>query len=160
MSSKLLEFEHLIQINDPADSQLPDISREALWQGLVHRARYPQRFNPALESELQPLSDQEFVRVIVAGSLRVRDRVTLLPDTEIHTAIEDGQGLFAKSSTRIEEPEPGFLFVRFSYQRDSIAEAGGTDADEYLKMAYVENDIEAITLIRQMIAEGWTDKPV
>lgn len=160
MASAYLEFEHLIQINDPADSRVSDMSRDALWQALVYRAKYPQHFNPSLESELEPLNEREFVRILSAGTMRVRDRVTLTPDIEIHTVIEAEQGLHARSITRIEEPEPGFLFVRFSYQRDSIADKGGLDADEFLKSAYLENDREAIALIRQMVAEGWTDKPV
>lgn len=158
LPSAFLEFEHLIQINDPADSRVPDMSRDALWQGLVYRAKYPQHFNSALESELHTLSELEFVRILSAGSMRVRDRVTLVPDLEIHTAIEAQQSLFAKSITRIEEPEPGFLFVRFMYQRDSIADQGGLDADEFLKSAYLQNDRDAIATIRQMVAEGWADK--
>ncbi|MBU2097333.1 MAG: DUF1857 family protein [Gammaproteobacteria bacterium] len=160
MSSALLEFEHLIQINDPADSRVPDLSRDALWQGLVFRAKYPQHFNPALESELHTLSELEFVRILSAGDMCLRDRVTLVPDLEIHTAIEAQQSLFAKSITRIEEPEPGFLFVRFMYQRDSISDQGGLDADDYLKSAYLQNDRDAIAMIRQMVAEGWADKPI
>lgn len=157
----LLRFEHLIQINDPADSRVPLISRDALWQGLVYRARYPDHFNPALESVLQPLSDTRFVRVLSAGEMKLRDEVTLVPDLEIHTLIDGrSQAIHAESTTRIEEPEPGFLFVRFSYCRDSISNQGGLDADEFLKSAYLQNDREAITMIRQMIADGWSGRLV
>lgn len=160
-SRALLRFEHLIQINDPADPRLPILSRESLWQGLVYRARYPDHFNPALESALEPVSEISFVRVLSAGDMKLRDEVTLVPDSEIHTLIDGTfQAIHAESTTRIEEPEPGFLFVRFSYCRDSISGHGGQDADEFLKSAYLQNDREAIAMIRQMIAEGWSERLV
>jgi hypothetical protein len=153
----MLRFEHLVQINDPADSRLPVMHRDDLWQGLVYRARYPAHFNPALESTLYPVSENHFVRVLSAGAMTLRDEVTLVPHTEIHTLIDGKiQAMHAQSITRIEEPEPGFLFVRFIYTRDSISSQGGIDADEYLKSAYLHNDRDAITMIRQMIADGWS----
>lgn len=157
MPPALLEFEHLIQINDPADSRMPPMSRDALWKGLVYRTKYPHHFNPALESQLHERSDLEFVRVLSAGSMCLRDHVTLIPEDEIRTLLADNQALYARSVTRIEEPEPGFLFVRFIYQRDSIADKDGINADEFLKSAYLENDREAIARIRQMVNEGWAN---
>jgi hypothetical protein len=155
----LLRFEHLIQINDPADKRLPVLSRDALWQGLVYRARYPAHFNPALDSTLEPVSDVSFVRVLSAGDMNLRDHVTLVPETEIRTLIDGNlQAIHAESITRIEEPQPGFLFVRFIYCRDSISNQGGLDADEFLKSAYLQNDREAIAMLRQMIADGWTGR--
>jgi hypothetical protein len=159
-SKSLLRFEHLIQINDPADPGLPLMSRETLWQGLVYRARYPAHFNPALHSTLEPVSDISFVRVLSAGDMHLRDQVTLVPETEIRTLIDgDSQPIHAESITRIEEPQPGFLFVRFIYCRDSISDQGGLDADEFLKSAYLQNDREAIAMLRQMIADGWSGRP-
>lgn len=161
MSRPLLEFEHLVQINDPADKRLPVMSREDLWQGLVFRARYPGHFNPAIQSELQDESELGFVRILSAGSMRLRDQVTLVPETEIRTLIDGSQqAIHAESITRIEEPEPGYLFVRFTYRRDSIAEQGGMDADAYLKSAYLQNDRDAIAQLRQMLAGGWGGLPV
>lgn len=137
------------------------MSREALWQGLVYRARYPDHFNPALQSTLEPESETSFVRVLAAGDMNLRDQVTLMPDTEIQTLIDGtSQAIHAESITRIEEPQPGFLFVRFIYCRDSISSQGGLDADEFLKSAYLQNDREAIATIRRMIAEGWAGRPV
>lgn len=161
MSRPLLEFEHLVQINDPADKRLPVMSREDLWHGLVYRTRYPQHFNPAIESELQDESGQGFVRILSAGKLLLRDEVTLIPEIEIRTLIDGStQAMHAETITRIEEPQPGYLFVRFIYRRDSITEQGGMDADAYLKSAYLQNDRDAIAQLRQMLAGGWGGLPV
>jgi hypothetical protein len=162
----LLEFEHLIQINDPKKLHIPAVSREDLWAGLVMRAKHPGQFNPAISSRLEQISDSHFVRYISVADTELRDEVRLQPLQEISTRIEvpetekiDGKQtrLRAESRTRIEEPEPGCLFVRFMYRRDSANEPGGMDIDEYLKSAYVVNDREAIAAIRQMIASGWPE---
>ena len=64
--------------------------------------------------------------------------------------------MHAESLTRIEETASGVLCVRFSYRRDSIADQGGIQADEYLKSAYQQMDRAAIAQIQQLAAEGWS----
>lgn len=154
----LLEFEHLIEINDPARPDIRPLGRDELWRALVYRAKYPGQFNSALDSSLENETESSFTRVICAGSAVLRDEVTLVDKSEIRTLI-DGQTqmMHAESVTRIEEPEPGRLFVRFIYRRDAL-DIGGVDANEFLKAAYLENDREAIARIRQMIAEGWSNQ--
>jgi hypothetical protein len=157
----VLEFEHLIQINDPKQLHIPLLSREDLWAGLLLRAKYPGEFNPVISSRLEAVTDTSFIRYIAVADAELRDEVTLLPMEEISTriaGIDGARPLFqAESLTRIEEPEPGYLFVRFSYRRDSANDPGGMDVDEYLKSAYVVNDRDAIAAIRQMIAAGWPE---
>ena len=85
--------------------------------------------------------------------------VTVIEEREIRTLIDGrDQPMHAESVTRIESAGAGELLVRFRYRRDSITGAdSGVDADEFLKSAYVQNDREAIEVIREMIAEGWSD---
>ena len=59
----------------------------------------------------------------------------------------------AESITRIEEPEAGALFVRFSYKRDLHSHNEQVNIGEHLKAAYVQIDRDAIALIR-MLAES------
>lgn len=149
--SALLEFEHIIQVNDLNQPELTVLSRDILWQGLVYRASYPGHFNPALNCRLEPDTERRFVRHIEVGELQLRDEVTLVPMQEIRTLIDgQTQALHAESIATIEEPEPLQLFVRFRYKRDSISVEGGLNADAYLKEAYLLQDKEAIIIIRQM----------
>ncbi len=162
---KLLEFEHIIQINDPDQPQIPPLSRQQLWECLLFRARHPGHFNPALACRLEDVSTAGFVRYLQFGNMELRDEVFLLPGHEIRTTTAGSdQPLFAESIARIEEPGPERLFVRFVYRRDSGNESGngdsngdepgGIDVDEYLKAAYVQNDRDAVRLMREMVRDG------
>lgn len=151
----MLEFEHLIEINDPEAPHIPFMSRTQLWEGLVFRAKHPGHFTPNLQCRVTEMTEDGFIRVLGFGEHSLRDRVVLLDEQEIHTRpAEEKPLLFAESITRIEEPMPGHLFVRFLYRRDSGNEAGGLNVDEYLKQAYLENDRNAISLLRRFAAEG------
>lgn len=154
----MLEFEHSIRVNDPETPDTPCLSREQLWQGLVFRCQYPGHFNPALSCHIEEHSAAGFIRTLQFGASSLRDRVMLITEREIHTRpAEPNPALYAESITRIEEPEPGHLLVRFSYRRDSGNSPGSIDVDEYLKAAYVQNDQAAIALLRQFIVEGWPE---
>lgn len=151
----MLEFQHIIQINDPEDPQIPPMSRQQLWDGLVFRSKYPEHFTPALSSTIEHYTDDGFVRKLRFGEGHLRDRVILVDKEEIRTTpADEQQTLFAQSITRIEEPVPGYLFVRFVYRRDAPPASDGIDVAEYLKSAYVENDREAVSLLRKFAIEG------
>jgi hypothetical protein len=64
---------------------------------------------------------------------------------------------------RIEEPEPGALFVRFVY-RTSLPETGPMDTEagdayfaSYVKAAYRDTDIDSIRKIRALAETGALD---
>lgn len=153
---ELLEFEHLIQINDPQRPDIAFISREQLWGGLVFRARYPHRFNPSLECRIEAEHASGFTRVIRVGDSVMHDEVNLVELSTINTRLAMAAGnLQAESMTRIEEPAPGALFVRFVYRRDSLAGSGEANYDDMLKSAYLQMDRDAIRLLREWFANGW-----
>lgn len=151
----MLEFEHIIHINDPREPHLPTVSRAQLWEGLVFRTKYPGHFNPTLSTELEAMSETGFIRHLRFGTARLRDVVTLRHEVEIETRSEGlANQMFAHSVTRIEEPAPGHLLVRFYYCRDSGNQEGGLDVDSYLKAAYLQNDRDAIAMLRRFAQEG------
>jgi hypothetical protein len=151
----LLEFEHIIHINDPREPHLPVMSRAQLWEGLVFRTKYPGHFNPTLSTELEDLTETGFIRHLHFGTARLRDVVILRHEHEIQTRSAGPEGqMFAHSVTRIEEPTAGHMLVRFYYCRDSGNVDGGLDVDSYLKAAYLQNDREAIVMLRRFALEG------
>lgn len=150
----MLEFEHIIQVNDLSNGSITAISRLQLWEGLVLRARSPEKFNPGLRCDSEDIVDNEFQRTIQAGETRFREKVILRPQQQIctETTVEFDQ-INAQSITSIEEPQAGSLFVRFQYMRDLDENTDLVDVGEHLKAAYVQMDREAISLIR-MLAES------
>ena len=78
----------------------------------------------------------------------------LYPEQKIHTStVAEIDQITAESMTCIEEPESGFLFVRFSYKRELEELNQEVDVGEHLKSAYVQVDRDAIAMIR-MLAES------
>lgn len=145
----MLDFQHIIQINDLEDKTVLVITRSQLWQGLVLRARNPQKFNTALQCESSDIEESQFVRRISAGGANFQERVVMTPNLKIETCTMPGiEQIFAESSTLIEEPEPDSLFVRFSYRRDLDASENEVQIAEYLKSAYVQLDRDAVAMIR------------
>ena len=151
----MLEFQHIIQINDPKEPHIPHMSKAALWEGLVFRSKYPFHFTPNIHCVIEEEDDSSFIRVLHFGEHVLREHVHLQHEIEVHTGpAETDPVMFAESVARIEEPAPGHLIVRFSYRRDSGNSTDNVNVDEYLKSAYVQNDREAITLIRKFSLEG------
>lgn len=150
----MLDFQHIIQINDLQDNTLVMMSRSQLWQGLVFRARHPEKFNKALHCQSTETQDNRFVRKVSAGESSFEEQVILTPEIKIETnTVPRRDQIHAESSVIIEEPEPGALFVRFTYRRDLDGEDSQVEVGEYLKSAYVQLDRDAIAMIR-LLAES------
>jgi hypothetical protein len=153
----LLDFQHIVQVNDLSDSTALVISRSQLWQGLVLRARNPEKFNSALQCESSATDSHVFIRKITAGGAEFIEQVVMQPESSIETNTLPGSNdMVAASTALIEEPEPGALFVRFGYCRDLKMDADSVNVAEYLKAAYVQLDREAIALIK-MLAQSESD---
>ena len=146
-----LEFEHIVQVNEPANLTSTDISRAHLWEGLVLRARSPQRFIEGIDCFSHPQDGAGFVREISAGDAHFYEDVTLEHESRVVTKTQrDKPQIHAESEASIEEPEEGYLFVRFRYRRELPDEHRAVDVGEHLKAAYVRLDTDAIKLIRVM----------
>ncbi|WP_148716282.1 SRPBCC family protein [Chitinolyticbacter meiyuanensis] len=155
-----MRYEHIIQINDLNDTVAVPMTLEALWQGLLHRARQPQDFLEHIEGvTVHNEGDGYFEREVDFGTLRVVDHVTLIPRKRIHFATQASEHHGASSLTvTIEEPESGSLFVRFAYDT-ALPEQAMSDREdgyyaEYVKSAYREADIDAIRRIRELFQQG------
>lgn len=157
----MLEFEHIVQVNDPANTALPVLSRSQLWQGLVLRAKHPEKFNHGLQCESKNINETEFIRTIKTGEASFCERVLLYPEQKICSrTLEDQKQINAESTTKIEEPEEAYLFVRFSYKRDLDGDDSQVDIGEHLKSAYVQIDRDAIAMIRVLAESKLFDQAI
>jgi hypothetical protein len=156
-----MKFEHLIEINDPLNPLIDPLTREQLWRGLVLHADSPKLFVPHLdECTISDRSEAGFRRSRRFGELRIDDRVTLTPQTQIRYDVHAQGDISASSLTvTIEAPEQHILFVRFRYDdgHDAATDAANAMYDEFKKSAYQEADIDVIRMLRDLAAEGRLD---
>jgi hypothetical protein len=148
-----LNFEHLIQINDPLNPLLDRLTRAQLWEGLVLRAEQPQLFVLGLEGcTILSRTGCTLERELHYGQTTVRDRVTLTPQQNVRYDILATPSHVGGSLTiTIEQPDDLQLFLRFEY-RTTLPAADTEDArqtQEIVKSAYREADIDTVRLIRQ-----------
>lgn len=153
-----MNFEHLIAINDPGNPLLVSLSRQQVWDGLLHRVENPLPFLPGLEAcTILERETETLLRELDFGAAKIRDRVTLLSGEWVRFDIEPGEQHAGGSLTiRIEEPAPGHLFLRFTYGTTFSASASEEDRAyaEYIKSAYQQSDIDCVRIIRTLAAEG------
>lgn len=152
-----MNFEHLVEINDPEMPLLFALSRDQVWTGLMHRALDARPFLPGLdECRIVERFENGMLRRLRWGDTEVDDRVTYAEGhwvcfetlaTETH-----GGGLL---TIKIEEPEPSRLFLRFTYE--TVFAVGHEAEDEayrdFLREAYEAADVDTVVMIRTL-AQG------
>ena len=149
-------YEHLIQINDPNDLEIEPLTREQLWLGLVARAERPQYFLIGMdECRIVERTADTLRREMRFGKTQVCDRVSFQPHVQVSFDVEPSVEVCgARLIIRIEEPQPGELFLRFAYTLQTIADDAVGELDEYRKSAYRDADIDTVRMIRQFAATG------
>lgn len=152
-----MRFEHLLQVNDPADPRVVPMSREALWRGLLVRVESPQRFPLGPDHCDARVGDaaDERRRSIRFGSLRFDDRVVLEEGRRIdfHPELREGAAP-VRLTIVIEEPSPGALFLRFVYEVQGAPGPGERELQRYREQAWLEMDRDMLRTLRQWQAEG------
>lgn len=116
-----MKFEHLVEINNPANPTIPPLSRLQLWRGLVLRAEQPTLFVPHLDlCEIAERTEVTLSRQLTYGPLVISDRVTYLEQHQVRYHVAAQKDFSDSSLTMtIEEPQPDCLFVRFQYEDGS-----------------------------------------
>jgi hypothetical protein len=156
-----MRFEHLIEINDPLNPLIEDLTREQLWRGLVLRAEAPRLFMPHLdECTLSDRSETLLSRSLRYGELIIHDRVSFDAPHAVRYDVP-AQGDIPQSTLlmTIEEPQPDALFVRFEYDDGKADSDEEAFYNEFRRSAYEEADIDTIRTIRQLAQEGRLQRP-
>lgn len=153
-----MNFEHLLVVNDPANPLIVPLDRHQLWEGLLQRVHDPLPFIPGLEAcTLMHNDEDELIRELDYGNVRIRDRVTMATGEWVRFEIEAGEQHAGGSLTiRIEEPAPEYLCLRFTYETTLADNPDDEDLPyvEYVKSAYRESDIDCLRIIRTLAAGG------
>ena len=153
-----MNFEHLIQINDPENPLIAPLNRAQIWEGLVHRIENPIPFLPGLEScTILERQASELLRELNFGPAVIQDRVTLAEAQWVRFDIQPSPTHPGGSLTiTIEEPQPAFLFLRFAYRTTLASDPNSEERAyiEYIKSAYHQSDVDCVRLIRTLAAGG------
>lgn len=151
-----MRFEHLIEINNPADPRIFPLSRAQLWQGLVLRVEAPKLFIPHLDTcTIMARSNHTVSRQLKFGDLTVNDHVYYTPLNRIRIQVPEQPDILASTlEMTIEEPQPDRLFVRFVYEDSALEEGPEAVYHDFRRSAWHESDIDTIRLIREMAAQG------
>ncbi|HTN65710.1 MAG TPA: SRPBCC family protein [Burkholderiaceae bacterium] len=151
-----MKFTHLIEINDPRNPLLEPLSHEQLWRGLVLRAEAPGLFMPHLdECTIFERNEEVMLRELRYGSVVIRDQVTLVPPQQVRYRVPAQHDIVAsRLDMTIEEPQPGLLYVRFTYDEEDAGVEGEAEAmyNDFRRSAYEAADIDTISVIRELAA--------
>lgn len=151
-----MDFEHVIQINDP---RLPDavvVDAAALWTALLRAAREPWRVRPELDTvEVRPISELCWRRTLGFGALEVIDEISAdVASARITQRILAPPTLAGGSRTvAIESPAPGHLILRFRYHSPHVDADPqiGEDHRSAFRSAYLQSDLTQVRLLRGII---------
>lgn len=153
-----MQFEHLIAINDPGNPLIVPLSREQLWNGLLHRVEDAVPFLPGLEScTIVERTEAHLRRELDFGGAVIHDKVTMTESEWVRFDIQPSEQHAGGSLTiAIEEPQPGYLFLRFTYETSFANNPNSEDRAyiEYIKSAYHQSDVDCVRLIRTLAAGG------
>lgn len=153
-----MNFEHLIQINDLQNPLIVVLSRDQLWQGLLHRVEDATPFLPGLEScTIIERHADHLLRKLDFGPAIIEDRVTLSEQQWVRFDIVPSEQHAGGSLTiSIEEPEPEALFLRFAYTTSFGTNPNSEERAyiDYIKSAYHQSDIDCVRIIRTLAAGG------
>lgn len=153
-----MNFEHLIQINDLQNPLIVVLSRDQLWQGLLHRVEDATPFLPGLERcTIVERHADHLLRRLDFGAAVIEDRVTLSEQEWVRFDIVPNEQHAGGSLTiSIEEPEPDALFLRFAYTTSFATNPNSEERAyiDYIKSAYHQSDIDCVRIIRTLAAGG------
>lgn len=151
-----MKYEHLIQVNDPNDPAIAPLTRVQLWNGLVARAKNPGEFVYGLDAMRVVTRGNGFIeRELHFGKRVISDRVEFVEQQSTCYRIRPSAEFPASRMTMaIEEPEPEHLFLRCSYDNLML---DGAEYEEFIKRAYYEADLDAVSRIRKLAAQGMLD---
>lgn len=145
-----MHYEHLVQINDLEQPDIPLLERAQLWFGLLARAGRPTMFDPSVDAARVVRRDGGVLeRERTRGSATMPETVRLTPEEAIEIDVGAGSD-FAGSLLRIaiEEPAPQALFLWFTYELRGPTVPVDEGERRAIRQAYDYANLEIVRQIR------------
>lgn len=150
-----LRHEHLVRINDPDNAICRWLTREQLWEGLHRTILVPKSIDASIDAAtVRETEPNRLTREIRRGRATLSDWVEVTKHERL-TIHADRAGAFAGSTLtiQIEEPAPGMLFVRFTYELHGLESDRTDEEDHARRSAYQQSDIERVRQARKFAEE-------
>lgn len=152
-----MDFEHIVQVNDPRLPALAAVDPQALWSALLLATHEPQRLRPDLDSvQVVATGAASWRRRLGFGALEVVEdvradaaRATITQHILAPAALAGGS-----RSVAIEAPAPGHLVLRFRYSSphvDADPEFGDAHRAAF-RSAYLQADVAQARALRELVA--------
>ena len=152
-------FEHLVEINDPADPLAETLGLEQVWTGLMYRVHEPTVFLPGLDRcVVREESPGRVSRELHFGSARILDNVTFRHQKWVcfeSAATPEHAG--GRLTISLEQPDGERLFLRFTYETtlsEGVEAEEGVQVSEFVKSAYRASDLDTVRVIRMIATTG------
>jgi hypothetical protein len=147
-----VRYEHLVQINDLGQPDIPVLERGQLWFGLLARAERPVLFDATIDgTRLLRREGDVLERELARGSSTTRETVSLRPEESIEIGVGAGTGFAGSSLTiAIEKPAPQALFLRFTYELRGPAVPVDEAEQRALRQAYYFANVKLVYQIRAL----------
>lgn len=154
-----MRFEHLIEINSPAQTVqmvVPTFTREQLWRGLMMRVRFPGRFPMGPDAcTVVEKGPGELARTIEFGAHVMQDEVVCQEgDQVVFTPQPHGETTPIRLTMRIEEPQAGQMVLRFIYESTQALPPEEAYFNEYRHNAWLHHDLDMVRTLRQWLTDG------
>lgn len=149
-----MRFEHIVQLNDPRQPQLPAVDADAFFSALLRTAAQPQLLRPDLDAvHVLVLGAGHWQRRLRFGATEILDEV--IADTEAGRVAQLTLAPPPMAGMRrvvcLEQPAPGHLILRFIYEDPGAHERYEPEQIEILAAAWRHADIEQVGLLRGML---------
>jgi hypothetical protein len=150
----MIELSHSVLVNDRGDPQVPVLTRDDVWDGLVMKAENALPFVPKMEKcDVVEQRENFILRDIRFAGDDLREAVTLTPKTSVEFRRVQGRVL-GVITNEILENSNGELELKFSFALEiEGAEPGSREERDYeanMRDAYLGAVVATLGAIRRM----------
>jgi hypothetical protein len=150
----MIELRRAVAVNDPGDPELPVLTRDDVWDGLVMKAQNALPFVPKMEKcDVVEQRDNFILRDIRFGGDDLREAVTLTPKSKVEFRRVAGRVL-GVITNRILEDDGSGLELEFGFKLEiEGVEAGSQEERDYegnMRDAYMGAVVATLGAIRKM----------
>ncbi len=151
----MIELEHAVLVNDPANSEGPVLTQDDVWEGLLMKANNALPFVPQMEKcDVVEERENFILRDIHIFGDDLREEVTLTPKSQVQFKRVEGRVLGVIKNDLYENAD-GELELKFSFKLEIQNPKPGEEQEHLDKMrdAYMGAVVATLGAIRKLAVQ-------